>query len=266
MVDRIVAVSTMSDLEAVRGRLRESVRLMAEERALLQARGVPPFPFDDSLQVAADDIWLREKPEVGIRRLDAALERTPLSSIAVERRPYFDLVALNAFAGRVPEARAMLARYDAEMRDSAMRRLREPIRHTMLGIIALAEHRGADAVREFRLGDSYPDGPASECMICLDAPLGMAYEMAGLPDSAIAAYEHYVTTPQWGRYSRGTDGTWLAYTLRRLGALYEGRGNAEKATEYYTRFITLWKDADADLQPRVAEVKRRLEALRVKEQ
>jgi hypothetical protein len=69
----------------------------------------------------------------------------------------------------------------------------------------------------------------------------------------------------WGRYSRALDGRWLGFTLRRLGALYEERGDAGKATEYYTRFVTLWKDADPDLQPRVAEVKRRLEALRVRE-
>jgi eukaryotic-like serine/threonine-protein kinase len=266
MVERIAAVSTLSDLEAVRGRLRESARHRKEERALLQARGVPPHPFDDSLQMATDDVWLREKPEVGIRRMDAALARTPLSSIAIERRPYFQLMVLNALAGRPQEARAMLARYDAEMQDSAMRRMREPTRRAMLGIIALAENRGTDAVREFRLADSYPDGPANECLICLDAPLGMAYEMAGMPDSALVAYEHYVKTPQWGRHARQGDGTWLAFTLRRLGALYEARGDAGKATAYYTRFVTLWKDADSDLQPRVAEVRRRLDALRVKEQ
>jgi tetratricopeptide (TPR) repeat protein/tRNA A-37 threonylcarbamoyl transferase component Bud32 len=265
MVERIAAIGTLSDLEVIRGRLRESARLLAEERALLQARGVPPFPFEDSLQLASDDIWLREKTESGLRRLDAAVARTDLSSMPLDRRPYFDLIALNAFAGRVEKARAWLARYDAEMQDSAMRRLREPTRHAMLGVIALAENRGADAVREFRLSDEYPDGPASECTICSDAPLGMAYEMAGLPDSAIAVYEHYLNTPQWGRHSRGMDGTWLAFTLRRLGALYDTRGDAEQATRYYTRFLTLWKDADADLQPRVAEVKRRLDALQVRE-
>jgi hypothetical protein len=238
--------------------------LMAEERALLQARGVPPFPLDDSLQVAADDIWLRGKRDVGIRRLDAALARVPLASLDVQRRPYFELIALNAFAQRPQEARALLARYDAEVTDSSMRRARVPPRLILLGAIALAETGGRDAITEFRLADCYPDGPASECTICLDAPLGMAYEMAGMPDSAIAVYEHYLRTPFWGRHSRDLDGTWLAFTLRRLGALYEER-DAGKATEHYTRFVALWKDADADLQPRVAEVRRRLEALRLRE-
>lgn len=263
---RIIALSVQSDLAAVHGRLRESLQLLGEVRKLLAARGVPPLPLYDSLTAAADDIWLREQPEAGIRRIDAALARTPLESIDLERRPYFDLTALNAIAGRPQEARAMLARYDREVTDTALRRMREPGRHAMLGLIALAEHRPADAITELRLGDSYPDGPVNDCGTCLDPVLGLAFERAGMPDSAVAAYERYLDTPKWGRLTRDLDGTWLASTLRRLGALYEERGDAGKATEHYTRFVALWKDADADLQPRVAEVKRRLEALRVKEQ
>ncbi len=263
---RIAALSIASDLAAVQGRLRESLQLLAEERKLMEARGVPPLAIYDSLMVAADDIWLREQPEAGVRRLDAALARTPMSSLDLERRPYFDVIALNAIAGRTQEARAMLARYDAEVRDTAVRRMREPGRHTMLGLIALGENRPADAITELRLGDSYPDGPVSDCSICLDPILGLAYERAGMADSAIAAYERYIQAPKWGRLSRSLDGTWLASTLRRLGALYEEQGDAGKASEYYTRFVTLWKDADPDLQPRVAEVRRRLERLRVREQ
>ncbi|HET6701390.1 MAG TPA: hypothetical protein VFH14_06295, partial [Gemmatimonadaceae bacterium] len=135
----------------------------------------------------------------------------------------------------------------------------------MLGVIALAEQRGRDALTAFRLGDTGPDGPTGECAICFDPAVAMAYETAGIPDSAIVAYEHYLSTPFWGRHSRNLDGTWLAYTLRRLGVLYEERGNLGKATEYYTRFIELWKNADPDLQPRVAEVRRRLAGLQVKE-
>ena len=265
MVARIAAIGIQSDLAAIHGRLRESARLLIEERALMRARGIPIVPLYDSLELAADDIWQRHRPEAGLRRIDAALKQTPLASLPIEQRPYFDLVALHALAGRPQDARAILAQFDAEVTDSLLRRTLEPGRHAMLGVIAMAENRGRDAVSELRLADSYPDGPATECGICLDPPLGMAFEVAGMPDSAIAAYERYVRAPYWGRLSRGLDGTWLAHTLRRMGALYEERGDAGKATEAYTRFLALWKDADPDLQPRVAEVRRRLEALRVKE-
>ena len=265
VVTRTEAIETQSDLAAVRGRLRESMRLRAEAQALMRTRGIPVIPLYDSLDAAFSDVWLREQPEVGIQRLNAALAATPFASLDIEQRPYFSVIMINALAGRPQEARAVLARYDAEQMDSSLRRMLEPSRHVMLGIIALAERRPHDAITEFRLGDTDVDGPVGPCTICLDPTLGMAFEMAGRADSAIARYEHFVRTPMWGRYSRALDGRWLGFTLRRLGALYEERGDAGKATEYYTRFVTLWKDADPDLQPRVAEVKRRLEALRVRE-
>ena len=148
------------------------------------------------------------------------------------------------------------------MKDTVLRRLLEPARHGLLGMIALAEKRQCDAFAEFRLGDVYPDGPASECTICIDAGLGLAYDMSEQPDSAIALYERYVTTPYWSRLSRGMDGTWLAYASRRLGELYEARGERAKAAAYYQKFIDLWQDADPDLQPKVADVRRRLERLK----
>ena len=50
----------------------------------------------------------------------------------------------------------------------------------------------------------------------------------------------------------------LAPTYRRLGELYEEKGDRAKAASYYQKFIDLWRDADADLQPQVAEVKKKL--------
>jgi hypothetical protein len=48
---------------------------------------------------------------------------------------------------------------------------------------------------------------------------------------------------------------------RRLGELYEAKGDTANAVAHYRAFVELWKNADPELQPRVAEVKRRVEAL-----
>jgi hypothetical protein len=48
---------------------------------------------------------------------------------------------------------------------------------------------------------------------------------------------------------------------QRLGELYEAKGNVEKALEHYTAFVELWKDADPELQPRVRDVRGRIERL-----
>ncbi len=60
------------------------------------------------------------------------------------------------------------------------------------------------------------------------------------------------------------DDKYLAFSLERLGELYEAKGNAVKAIDAYSRFAELWKNADAELQPRVAEVRGHIERLRLR--
>jgi len=52
----------------------------------------------------------------------------------------------------------------------------------------------------------------------------------------------------------------------RLGQLYEQMGDTAKAVANYHAFIELWKNADPELQPRVADAKRRLARLTQPEQ
>jgi tetratricopeptide (TPR) repeat protein len=120
----------------------------------------------------------------------------------------------------------------------------------------LAEGHALEAASEFRTGDKAPDGPVSECAICLYANLAQAFDRANAADSALTYYELYVTTPMLNRASQ--DQQYLAGTLKRLGELYEAKGDRQKAASAYTRFVELWKDADPELQPKVAEVRRRL--------
>jgi DNA-binding SARP family transcriptional activator len=49
--------------------------------------------------------------------------------------------------------------------------------------------------------------------------------------------------------------------LRRLGELYEQRGERQKAIDYYNEFAELWEDADAELQPLVDDVRQRIARL-----
>ena len=58
-----------------------------------------------------------------------------------------------------------------------------------------------------------------------------------------------------------TDAIYLAPSLKRLGELYEAKGDKDNAIKQYTRFVELWKGADPELQPQVAEVRERLRKL-----
>lgn len=63
------------------------------------------------------------------------------------------------------------------------------------------------------------------------------------------------------RFTEQLDGVALPVIHERLGQLYEAEGDVPKAAEHYRAFIKLWKNADPELRPRVAEVRRRLAKL-----
>ena len=74
--------------------------------------------------------------------------------------------------------------------------------------------------------------------------------------------QRYLAIPFAGQlYNPYLDASNVGSNYKRLGELYENKGDRVKAAEYYTKFVRLWKDADPDLQPAVADVKRRLAKL-----
>ncbi len=260
--NRVWATHRLADLALLRGRLAESARLEADARAQDVARGARPPPLSGELDSAWVDIWFREQPRRGVERLDAALARTPLRTLKEFERPYLRAASLYALGGRPDRARALLAQYATEMKDSSLLRQQEPERHNALAELALAERRPLDAAAEFRLGDQRPDGPADACTPCLPARLGRAYDQANMPDSAIAMYERYITTPNFLKLFTFLDPSFLAGTHKRLGELYGAKGDRDRAVSHYLQFVTLWKGADPELQPKVAQVKQRLAPLR----
>ena len=99
-----------------------------------------------------------------------------------------------------------------------------------------------------------------KCPICDLTDAARAWERAGEPDSALARYALSVTMID----SRTglTDVPWtLAPTYKRLGEMYEAKGDHAKALEYYGNFVNLWQDADPVLQPQVKEVRGRMAGL-----
>ena len=105
--------------------------------------------------------------------------------------------------------------------------------------------------------DTLYDGAAADCESCMIPELARAYDLSGRVDEAIAMLERYVNNTYGFRFVN-TDPYYLGPSLERLGQLYEQKGNGAKAALYDKRFIDLWKNAEAELQPRVAEARRRL--------
>ena len=256
--NRAVATRTIATLAVRQGRLTQGVRLLGEARLEDEHRNVPFSPIDDSVTVSLIDAWFDTQPARAVQRLDALLARVPLRSLPVDDRNYFGIAAVYALAGRPDRARGMLAQFDTDVRDTTMRRWFEPDRHRALAEIALAERRPRDAIEEFTRGNQRPDGPVEGCSICIYMALGRAFDQAQIPDSAIANLERYLAAPSWYRPKLEGDGLYLAPAYKRLGELYEAKGDRATAASYYSKFVDLWSGADPELQPRVRDVRTRL--------
>ena len=259
-IDHATLLATLASLDERGGQLAAFMRDYGASVALLRANGAFAPVLLDSAESAMFDAWFRGQPARAVHTLDAAIAATPLRTLPAEVRPYAQLAQIYAMAGRPDQARALLAQMQSEIRDTSILRVDQPARHSALGYVALAEKRPLDAVREFRAADSLPDGPASDCAKCVAVTLGMAFDQANMPDSAIAEFHRYLDTPY--AFAMTPDGDELAFVYKSLGELYEAQGNPGEAANYYSKFVELWKNADSDLQPQVANVKQRLTHLR----
>jgi tetratricopeptide (TPR) repeat protein len=261
-VPQIRAEASMrrSALALVNGQLASAEKAYFEGSAIERARGGSALQLSDSLASIFLDVWFRDRKERGAQRLDAALLHLPLRTGSEQERPYFMVAELYARAGRPDRARAILAQYEREVRDTALKRFQLPFVQRAQAEIALAERRPLEALALFRKADTLPDGPVDECAACIYAPIARAFDQAGVPDSAILAFERFLSLPALP-LGPEMHPTYLAGTYKRLGELYEQQGNVGKALDYYGKFVALWKNADPELQPRVADVKRRIARL-----
>src|SRR5438093_1249389 len=246
------AAGALAAVYLVRGRLAAAEVQVRRAMAVDEQRGVPGKYLEEALELAIIDVHYRKAPDAARRKVDEALRRHPLASMPAEDRPYLGLAWLYADAGRPDRARQVLAEYETAVPEGVRRG--QPFRYGAAAQIAFAEGRIPDAIRDYRRWYD-EDG----CAVCGLFLLARAYERAGERDSALAVYERAVTTP--GYFRAFEEEATLGPTYRRLGELYEERGDTARARDYYGRFVELWKDADAVLQPSVREVRGRLAKL-----
>jgi serine/threonine-protein kinase len=236
-----------------RGRLAEAAQ---DTRAVMQAaEAVGDFGtyLDAAVDAAEIDLEVRGRRERAIETLKAALDQHPLEKLPALNRPYPRLIGFYARAGDGETARRLLREYEAGVPEGIRRG--NPFRHAAYGELALADRRLEDAVSAFR-GIS---AELAACMMCGQFQLGRTFDQMGLPDSARAAYERAVNSPNLFRVMG--DAFALAASYKRLGELNEARGDRKTAADYYGKLLDLWKDADAELQPALTEVRQRLAAL-----
>lgn len=241
------------NLAVLGGQLREA-RRWGRELQRFEAQGsAARTRLLAGVNEALREAWFLGDGARALRTLDSSLAVTPLERVPSLDRPYLDIVRVAALAGKPARARAVLA--DFERRAQQVPRLDDEIqRQEMLGEIALAEGRYPDALRAFRAADQ------GECLSCALPLIARAYDLMGERDSAIAVLERWRRQPD--PYRPLFDGAFMAGAEKRLGELYEEKGDRSRALSHYLRFVELWKDADPELQPKVTEVRQRVARLR----
>ena len=244
--------SAVAALARTRGRLREGSRWEAEAEGWHIRRGLAEAKVNAATWEATTRSVLLEDPAGGAAMLDRALAANPIEKLPAPSRPYRNLAYAYGMAGRAGKVRELMTSFEAAtaqvvtVNDEVDRRL-------MRGMIAFAEKRYDEAARQFVAADE------GDCLTCAPPMLALSYDLGGKPDSALAAYERYLAiNDQFGLF---TEQYHLAPAYKRLGELYEAKGDIANAVKYYREFLELWKNADPELQPKVAEVRRKIARL-----
>ena len=255
------ATYELAGLAALRGRFRDSRDLRRQAVALDSAAGTP---VPDVFTKAND---LNQVLDVGapfdaqLKSFDEAVEKANIENWPINDRPYLYFAEMNAKAGRTDRAQAWIARYEAAVRDTALKRWNTPfVQHTLFHT-ALADRKWKEAADLIRKSDRRPDGPANGCVTCLQTELIDLFATANMPDSALAVYAEYRRSPVGSRQRQGVDRFMGAARTEALAKMFDARGDTANAVQHYRDFIEFWKSADPELQPRVAAARERLQQL-----
>ena len=260
---RLGALRMQAGMQTSRGLVRDARRTFADMAGIEAQQGARGAALETALNDAWLDGWTLGDIAKARRTVDRAVTSSPMMSIPHLERPYEKLVAVQTLVGRVDQAKTIASQFDREL-VSMRRAVDARTAHTMRGDIAVAERRYDDAAREYHAAGEAP----AFCFVCLWPREARAYDLAGNADSAIALFTRFVETPDPERLSSpwektwGSDANYLAATYQRLGELWEQKGDRQKALGYYLKFADLWKNADPELQPRVADVRQRIARFR----
>ena len=257
---RLEPLKVLGSFALIRGKLASSDSDFNAIETLQAGEGSGGGYLEAAVALAFCDIWYRHDRARGLARLNAAVARYPLATLPPLDRNYATLAYVYALGGRPARARELLADVRANERVPGTTRgglgLRDEGTYLRaLGATELAEGKPAQAV--VTLSQSVK---LYFCPTCTLPDLARALELSGHPDSAIAIYQLYVTTP-WSEWQNAL-GEFRATSWQRIAALREARGDTAKAAAAYDQVAMLWNGADAELQPAVADAQKRATALR----
>ena len=238
-------------LDMVRGRYGRVARLAREigdsslasgDRGTAAYAAIVPAELASELGRTAD----------ARRELATALAGPAFRNIDDADLPLMDLARIHALLGDAAAVRRDLKVFEARQPRMSWR----PGDSTRwAGYEAQADHRWREAAIAFATSSNL----TLACSPCGAFYSAQMWEAAGEPDSAVIYYRRGTDRPAISHNDE--DPLLYPLALRRLGDLYEQKGDRKAAIDWYGRFVDLWHDADPDLQPIVRDVRERLSRL-----
>jgi tetratricopeptide (TPR) repeat protein/TolB-like protein len=252
---RELAALITSQASLLGGRVREGLRWIGESNDVAAKQAGTRMPvlraaLDSALATAfylQDSAKARDLARRG-------LAHVPMESLPPSERLWASLVRIATASGDLTGARTALQSFERDLPAMAIPQGDGQLAE-LRAEVAMAGGKPHEAIEAFREADRAYFSSQRGALV----NMGRAFDLAGQRDSALRYFELYVQTP---KSLMTEDQFFLAGSYKRLGELYEAEGELSKAVASYERFVTLWKDADAELQPRVRDARARIERLR----
>ncbi len=211
-----------------------------------------------AISAAQEATWRAEllgDQSAATRVLDEGLRSVRWDTLPALDRSYGNVIAARAALGETAVARQLADQWERTIPPELTKVTAAPIAAAR-GEVELAEGNGRSALSQF------VKGIQPVCPECAWVNYARAYDAIGMADSTIFWYERYLGSTATRLAAAHT--RHLARAYKRLGELYEEKGDNARAIQRYTDFVTLWKNADAQLQPAVRSAEAAIARLQAK--
>jgi tetratricopeptide (TPR) repeat protein len=258
LLSRAAGLRARAVMTGARGQLRRYAQLQTTADLTSDSAGASDALANLVDVIVTSGVSTRDEAR-GVARLDSLMEAQPFTQLPILDQPGLEFAIGYAQLGRPDKAKPLVAEFERRaIREE--RQIRWSAWQVALGEVAFAENRAADALNAFRLS-AHPDSGAVEPLVTgrNAVRLARAFDRAGMSDSAIAYFESSVERRDAFSYNYAP--LLLPLSLRRLGELYEAKGDIPRALKYYQQFVGLWRDTDPELRPQVAEIRERVTRL-----
>ncbi|HXD23281.1 MAG TPA: protein kinase [Gemmatimonadaceae bacterium] len=247
---------SLSSGAELRGRPQEALKwAVASDAASYKAHKSKGVELTIDLDTVYYYAAMLERPAEARAVWTRTMARVPMSQVTPAERQWTLIARIAARMHDPAMARMALDGFEHDLASQAPDA--DGRRAFFAGHVALAEGKWDEAIRQLEEADkrvSIFDKYAY-------AALAQAHDFAGHSDSAIVYFEKFV---KYKDPNMNEDAQFLAGSYKRLGELYEAKGSRDSAIANYEKFVDLWKDAEPEMQPKVAEVRERLSRLRGK--